>query len=451
MERAPQGFDVEAFDEYIYPQFARAKVSVLSDVKPDKKCLTEVKADFIAGKIKEPVLTYEKNKDTWYDEPEIILLDLKNELTMRYDIPEFIREQYIWAINEKIAKIRMLRETQAVTKGGDVEYHMKRFQRYADFIYGQPEPKIFNDVIQRIEHEITVANNQENNSSEVIEARKKLLEIINRYKVDNPYSDSLQNINIDDRKSDEEIVTNAEDLKKIFENALVSYGLNDWKVTIDKSGTRTAIAVSGDGKKVLLPTSEKLTLRSKKRQLTLSMIKGLIAHEIGTHALRKKNGQKSSILLLGSGLDRYEQGEEGLATYREQNEQPTSEPVGLDAYFAIGLAKGMDGAPKRNFTEVFEILVNYYLVTENTDIARAKELAWSRCERIFRGTTGTVPGVVFLKDLMYRHGNISHWKAVANGSLDGIDLDSGKFDPTNPRHTTFLNKLKELNKVVNQL
>ncbi|MBY0538308.1 hypothetical protein K2P47_02830 [Patescibacteria group bacterium] len=214
MERAPQEFDTEAFDEYIYPQFSRAKVSVLSDVKPDKKCLTEVKTDFIAGKIEEPVLTYEKNKDTWYDEPEIILLDLKNELIVRGDIPEFIREQYIWAINEKIAKIRMLRETQAVTKGGDVEYHMKRFQRYADFMYGQPDPKIFNGVMQRIEHEITVTKNQENESSEIAAARKKLLEIIESYKADNPYLDSLQNINIEGPKTDEEIVTDAEVLKK---------------------------------------------------------------------------------------------------------------------------------------------------------------------------------------------------------------------------------------------
>ncbi|MBY0538309.1 flavohemoglobin expression-modulating QEGLA motif protein [Patescibacteria group bacterium] len=185
--------------------------------------------------------------------------------------------------------------------------------------------------------------------------------------------------------------------------------------------------------------------------MSMSMIKGLIAHEIGTHGLRKKNGQQSKVLLLSSGLDRYEQGEEGLATFREQAETPTADYAGLEAYFAIGIAKGMDGGSKRNFAQVFEILTNYYLISENTDTARAKELAWSRCERIFRGTTGTVPGVVFSKDLMYREGNISHWKAVANGALDGLDLDSGKFDPTNPRHVNFLNNLKELNQKVDQL
>lgn len=449
MERAPQEFDVEALDAYIFPQFSKAKVSVISDVNPDKTCLTEGKEDFISEKTSEVVLTYKKNSDIWYDQSEIILLDLKLELKVRRDVPEFIREQYIWAINEKIAKIRMLRETQAAAKGNDIELHMKRFQRYADFIYGVPTLDIFNGVINRINIEISKDLKEENISEDVKNARKRITEIIINFKANNTFKDVL---NISDvQEDDESVITEAEDLKVFFEKAIIEYGLSDWSVDIDKAGTRTAIAIVGDSKKVKLPSSSQLEKRSTKRKLTHARIKGLIAHEIGTHALRKKNGHNSQIKLLGTGLDRYEQGEEGLATYREQKETNFNDYAGLEAYFAIGLAKGLDGGPKRNFVQVHKILTDYFTVVENTDIVRAKELAWNQCVRIFRGTTGTIPGVVFSKDLIYRHGNISHWQAMASGNLDDVDLDKGKFDPTNPRHILFLSKLTALNQEVEGL
>jgi hypothetical protein len=220
---------------------------------------------------------------------------------------------------------------------------------------------------------------------------------------------------------------------------------------IDSKGTRTAISVAPTARKVHLPSSEKLAMRRKKRALTPKKVQALIAHEIGTHAVRAVNGERARVKILGAGLDRYVQGEEGLATYREQQENPVDDYAGLDGYFAIGLAKGLDDGTKKDFTQVFNRLVDYYLVTEETTEKNAKELAWNCSMRVFRGTTGTVPGVVFSKDLAYRQGNIAHWNAVKNESLSGIDLDSGKFDPTNPRHVAFLENLKKLNSEVEKL
>ena len=47
-------------------------------------------------------------------------------------------------------------------------------------------------------------------------------------------------------------------------------------------------------------------------------MRDLIVHEIGTHVVRRENGKRSKLRLLGIGLDNYERGEEGIATMREQ-------------------------------------------------------------------------------------------------------------------------------------
>ena len=102
----------EAIDEYVFPQIDRVKIAVSRDTLPDKENLLEQKRQFLAGEISEPHFTYIKNKQIWYDEGEIILLDLKHELLVTRDLPELIRMEYLYAINEKIARIRMLREIQ---------------------------------------------------------------------------------------------------------------------------------------------------------------------------------------------------------------------------------------------------------------------------------------------------------------------------------------------------
>ncbi len=74
---------------------------------------------------------------------------------------------------------------------------------------------------------------------------------------------------------------------------------------------------------------------------------------------RRLNGERSKLQLLGLGLDRYEKGEEGIATMREgvlDNEMGDS--VGMVSHLAISLAYGLDGVP-RNFREVYEIMEKY--------------------------------------------------------------------------------------------
>lgn len=432
------------FDEDIFDKFKRAKVSILSNIKPDLLCLTKIKEDFLQGNITAPILSYKKNIKINYSEVEESLKNLFCEVESSLRIPDIIREQYLLAINEKFLKLNLLRQTQALALEGDTVLAMQKFENFSKALYGTIDPDIFRGVLQIIEKNVhkKVMSTDLNVLQQA--AVSRLQNLIQIYKLANPKFTSLP-VKPGIQRSHDIFITDAEELKKMFENALKAYEItDDWRIVIDQKGTRSNISVSYNLQKIYLPSTRQLVNRSTRKKLTPTKIEALIAHEIGTHIVRYSNGRKSRLKLLGLGLSQYEQGEEGLATYREQCVQPTAGYAGLEAYFAIGLAKGFDGGPPRNFQQVYEVLTDYYFLHESSSLVHAKHIAWNRCVRIFRGTSGVVPGVVFTKDLIYRHGNIRHREAVKNGTISDIDVDGGKFDPTNNHHVDFLQKLNDL-------
>ena len=427
----------EAIDEYVFPQIDRVKIAVSRDTLPDKDNLLEQKRQFLAGEISEPHFTYCKNKQIWYDEGEIILLDLKHELIVTRDLPELIRMEYLYAINEKIARIRMLREIQLAEKDGRTEYHAKRFDAYSRFIYGAPDPEIFANVIGVLQSNLAASDIVATPQLEAAQARLEAL-IVTHATLEIP--DTITPFPGEASEQSEEVLVDAAELKKIFEDALGEVGLaSSWKVEVDKTGTRGNIAVNSSVKKIRLPNSEQLALRIGSKKLTKQKIAGLIEHEIKTHAVRQYNGSRSGLKLLGSGLRNYIEGEEGLASYREQQETKTDDYNGFSLYFAAGLAKGLDGGGPRAFADVHKILTDYYFVKEKGKSEKAAaDAAWNVCLRIFAGTTGTVPGMIFAKDITYRKGNIATWHMMNDTNSEQFDLtmsllDYGKFDPTSER------------------
>jgi hypothetical protein len=81
---------------------------------------------------------------------------------------------------------------------------------------------------------------------------------------------------------------------------------------------------------------------------------------------------------------------------------------------------------------------------EISEPERAKNLAWDRCIRIFRGTTGDVKGAIFTKDIVYRKGHIAVAAFMETQNAKTMNLNAGKFDPTNARHVALLTKLSIL-------
>jgi len=168
-------------------------------------------------------------------------------------------------------------------------------------------------------------------------------------------------------------------------------------VAIDTS-SKTGISVNQEQKTVKFPESRTLMIRK---------LKALIVHEIGTHVVRRIKGERSRLMLLGLGLDRYEQGGEGVATLRKQViEGKVSDFTDLEGHLAINLAAGLDGKP-RNFREVFGIMEKYFTfeaMRSGKSPAEAKQetqtKAWNHCIRTFRETDCATAGICFTKDII---------------------------------------------------
>lgn len=422
---------IESDDEELFYRFNQMEVKVLSSIKPSFENLKEQKAAFLSGELDCPHFQYDEILDVDLDGLEHQLQIFKDYVNNSNYEEEVVRI-YMWAINERIAKVRMLKEIQNAAAGKNVEEAMHRFSRYVEYIYGKPDAATFRTVEQSLAKKLqTYVQSDDFAESDEYRVLQDILPD------DIEYQSGIPQLEVE---HSQEVVEDAEVLKQYFEQAVEEYGLDGWTVVIDATGERFNIAVSKESKTVKLPSSEQLQYRPASRKLTPERVRGLIKHELGTHAVRNENGLRSDLKLLSVGFDRYETGEEGLATYREQQEAGTNDYAGFDGYFAAGLAKGLDGHAERNFREVYDILLAYYQVCESAPVEKAQQMAWNRTLRTFRGTTGDIPGVIFTKDILYRKGNKLTHELFNDDTvnIESLGLDMGKFDQTNGRHVQAL-------------
>lgn len=94
----------------------------------------EQKNKFLSGEIDNPEFDYPRIDLQGLENNETALLKLKQEIRSQETVTA-VRLAYQWAINEKIAEIRMLKET---ARG-----NMHRFNRWSRFVNGEPSPEIF--------------------------------------------------------------------------------------------------------------------------------------------------------------------------------------------------------------------------------------------------------------------------------------------------------------------
>ena len=235
------------------------------------------------------------------------------------------------------------------------------------------------------------------------------------------------------------------------ERALASAGVEGWCVVVDTPGSRVSFNTNHALKTIFVPSDTDLRLRTF--PLTRERVDAIIAHEIGTHVVRRVRGEASPLALLGVGLAGYLRGEEGVATYAEQVRDGTRHFAGGLGYLAIGWARGLDGTP-RTFRGLHTMLVAYFLVAalehaihygEAVDVERCREhaehRAWARCVRTFRGTSGTTPGACFTKDIVYREGNMAIWELATRDPAWVSHFFLGKYDPTKEEHVALLSEL----------
>lgn len=449
----PLNSEHKKIDQEIFEEYQAVKLNILGMIAPSNTL--EQENSFLEGKVENPTFSFDKINISKLDKKDNALIELKEKLKkqkLESGTPD-LEQAYLWNINEKLAKIRMLKQLKLLESDPENQDLQNRYKRYNEFIYGKPDPVIFLDISNVIEDKLTKINLDEL-SEEQKKSYQNLLDFTQRTKENNK---DIETTNIKENrpeypKEQSEIVTDINEIKQAFEDALKEINLSNWKVVVaDDTDARKNIGVIQSKKEIRLPNSGQIEKRAEDRKFTPETIKGLIAHEIKTHVLRNSEGEKSRFQLLSVGLDRYIEGEEGLATYREHQEKGAVDYSGLHNYLAAGLAYGLDGQGKRDFKGVFEIMKDYYSVIENEPTEKSKYLAWVRALRLFRGTPGTVPGLVFLKDIVYRRGNIATYELMKKDGSDKMDFDVGKYDPTNERHLQILIKLGILDRDLHRL
>lgn len=429
--------DKELFEKFKTPGLMQAYEYFDGD-----KSFREIqKQSFFSYKIHNPTLDNRIDIDKIHTD-ENDLLELK-EFISENENNEVIKQIYNWRINEKIAENRML----LASESGD----MNRFKRYSEYIYGKPSKEIFDYTIRKItEKAIEFVDSEDEDIKFAATDLLNCLPFISEQKFVEIPSDELVSIvcnetvnslgGLIDITSDKNLLTTNE-VKPIFENALQQIGaIENWKIVIDEKCASAAVNVNYENEQVRIPAGLEFTQRK---------IGSLVLHEIGTHVARRINGEQSNLKLLGLGLDRYEAGDEGVATMREQAyEGKFDDYKGLDGTLAIGLCYGLDDI-KRDFRGVYDILKKYYYfnnvsggnLSSVESLEKAQNSAWNRAVRTFRGTDCKTPGVCFTKDIVYLDGNIGVWNVIKNNSNEMHRFNVGKYNPANPRHIWALNQL----------
>ena len=415
----------EALDDAWYKRFEKfASFQAYEYLTGDVKYRNQQKKLFLEDKIDNPELDYPKLKTLDIEHIDQALLELKRDI-LSQEQNAIVKQAYHWRINEKLAEIRMLKSAKA---GED-----HRFSKYSNFIYGKPEKNIHNYTLLRIQPEI---EKQLSSSDEDIRKAAERLNSELFSETGNLHSTlDFESLNIPNVKNIKEgQVLKSEEIRQAFEKALEKYRISGWSILVEET-TATAISVSQEKKSITIP--ENKTLFEKE-------LEPIIAHEIGTHALRRESGERTKLHLLGLGLDRFLKGEEGIATYEEQKILGDDDFANLMGHLRTSLAFGVDGK-KRNFRQIFEIIRDYKFITSKKEKdkawAAAQDNAWTTSVRVFRGTSCKTPGACFTQDIVYREGNIGIWNVLKTNPEEERRFSVGKYDPANPRHIWILEQL----------
>lgn len=196
---------------------------------------------------------------------------------------------------------------------------------------------------------------------------------------------------------------------------LLARGIEGWDVQLTDEAN---VDTSQEKQTIFIP---------KNRFMTLGQFDAIIgSHEIDEHVARRDNGDKTGVPILGgSGCAGYLAWEEGNGKANEAllKGAVSNEESAFNFYLSGGLALGLDGMTDngRNFGQTFDLVwrMRYVaaflqgkLTGDSIDDQRAiMDKTVNSLNRIFRGTDGTNPGVVFTKDVMtYYLGQTEVWK-----------------------------------------
>jgi hypothetical protein len=322
---------------------------------------------------------------------------------------------------------------------------MPTFQAASEANYGQPSIEIYQKyVLPTVREKLIRAKNKHKDRTIKIDELAKILGInldstqgqeINNEKVGDELIVAIRKLIASEVKTvidsvdyDPDTALTAEQLKTHFETALTAIKANDWSVQI----VSEVASVSADQANITIKIPKDKTWKPAR-------IKELIAHEIGTHVLRRVNADRLNVPLLAIGLAQYLSGEEAIATYCELALEPEineQDIVGaIELYLATSLAYGLDReGKKRGIKELYPIILAYKnAITIKVNPDEIAKSALDVCLRVLRGSD-LMGNAVFGKDLAYLSGRISLGQVLKENPNLADYAQIGKYDLANLRH-----------------
>ena len=213
-------------------------------------------------------------------------------------------------------------------------------------------------------------------------------------------------------KVPEREVFTIDEVQSIFQSIIendFAESAEGWSVVIEPA---KSINVKSDEKKIVIPED--------RGEITYSILRGLIVHEIGIHMMRSVTGASTNVGPMAHGLSEYYEAEEGLGVVMEQALKSEFTESGVNHYITAGAAyyENMD------FRQLFEMkwrLIALSRADQNGELSdeiiqKSRSAAYAQVMRSLRGTD-TLP---WFKDLSYYNGAIEIWKYVEQ--IEGDDL-----------------------------
>ena len=415
------------FDEKWFKQIQQACLDTeeVEWIQKNMAALDDEREQFFANEIENPLFAYKQptNAVNLIDQIKLI-----NEDIAAHEPNAIVADLYHRKIANQITRIQLAVASGA---GDDAAFYAGSCE-----LYSKPRKVYFAYVAKQV-----LALHKRVSSGSKDPLGKQLAKILT--KIDTSKVDISADILPPVVVEEIEPIEFVPDAVAIFEAALAKLEITDWKIVVEENTNRSRFSINAHSKRVYIPNQKQLDARSKK--MTNLQLRALAEHEIGVHANRANAGNKSQLQLLSIGLDSYIRGEEGLASYLQQQVEGATEFYGFDRYLATSLAVGMDGH-KRDFRGVFELMVEYYQLQfadsgHAVPYTKIQTVAFEVCVRIFRGTTGQTPGCVYTKDIVYLEGNIGIWHLLSEKPHAFDDFFVGKYDPLLPRHVKALQTL----------
>lgn len=332
---------------------------------------------------------------------------------------------------QQLAMQYMLMGSLALTRSLNPEVWSRRYTQATSEIYGLPEPDLAK--------ELWLEQSGDKKEVEIPfqDAAEKVGEFLNE-----KYASVFAALDIDTSSTE---AISPSSIAERFEAALAVLAEehdSDWSEwTIERNDEKDSLSVVAGSKKILVGMH--------RASVQPQQLKALFAHEVLVHGLRGVNGQKVS-KELGTGLPGYLDAEEGLGVFVEYAISGKISEKNIDRYVDVAYALGQIDGNEHTRQELVDhameraIARNDKAEQKKTHEDLEKEV-YAHVNRIYRGSLGNEHVGVFTKDISYHKGFIEMGRYVQSQIDSGKTIDevmaflsSGKFDPTNQRHTAYL-------------